>query len=76
MMPSGRHRSVSLITSLLSTMRMTHRPMMLMLIGMPRRLRMHRLGLECGMILADRNGLADQAFNRLQIGNFLGIAER
>jgi len=55
---------------------MTHRPMVLMLIGVSRRLRMGRLCLERRMILADRNGLADQSFNRFEIGNFLGIAKR
>jgi len=67
---------MTLIISLLSTMRMTHRPMVLMLIGVSRRLRMGRLCLERRMILADRNGLADQSFNRFEIGNFLGIAKR
>ena len=66
---------MSFVISLLSTMRMTHWPMVLMLIGVPRRLRMGRLRLERGMILADCNGFTDQSFNRLQIREFLGITE-
>ena len=57
-------------------MPMMHRPMVLMLIGVPRRLRMDCFRLKSGMILANGNRLADQPFNRLEIGNFFGIAER